>query len=586
VTTQLGGAVKQESVPSAIVSAPLPRAARLCLVVHDDLELRLRLASLIRRAVGTLDADSIGVSAFDNLPGGQLRSYLAVMLILEFIQKGAGHDPLDALSRARARVPGMPVFVFARHGDERTAARAMKAGAADYWPIHAVDVNELAAALKPLVEAAAAASLPPTASAAVSAVPAATTAVPAAPAASTASAASAAAAAPSAATTSTGTVMPAKATAVPAASASTAASTAPATSTTTAALSKTISTPAGSTAAAPRAVSPSSPAPGARGPEVSPRAQAPAAPANLAAAALTPSKSAIPAMSEASPGYPDIAGYRLLKKIAHSSSATVYLARNSDLAQLVALKLQPLHGTSVSEEDRSRFARECELLSSLNHRSIADVIDFGITSEYLYLALEYFPCGSMRERLKNPVSERDAFNYARQIAGALKVVHAAGIVHRDLKPSNLMLTTDNRVVLIDFGSARAQLVGHELSRSDLMTGTPYYVCPEQTDGRDPDQRGDLYSLGIILYEMLAGHLPFLGNNLTEIFEGHRHGPVPLLPAALAAHQPLIDRLLAKNPDDRFPTANDFLEALTAAIGTAPRLGAHAGDGAARGGFAT
>jgi serine/threonine protein kinase len=293
-------------------------------------------------------------------------------------------------------------------------------------------------------------------------------------------------------------------------------------------------------------------------------------------------------MSETS-GFPDVAGYRLLKKIAHTSSATVYLARNSDLAQLVALKLQPLHANSVSEEDRQRFARECELLSSLNHRSIADVIDFGITAEYLYLALEYFPCGSMRERLKNPVSERDAFNYARQIAAALQVVHGAGIVHRDLKPSNLMLTTDNRVVLIDFGSARAQLVGHELSRSDLMTGTPYYVCPEQIEGRDPDQRGDLYSLGIILYEMLAGHLPFLGNDLTEIFEGHRHGPVPQLPAALAAHQPLIDRLLAKNPDDRFPTAKHFLEAVTAAVGAAPRLNAHAAVGAAaagRGGLAS
>ena len=184
--------------------------------------------------------------------------------------------------------------------------------------------------------------------------------------------------------------------------------------------------------------------------------------------------------------YPDVAGYRLLKKIAHSSSASVYLARNSDLGQMVALKVQTIQGLAgVSEEDRQRFARECEILSSLNHRSIADVIDFGITPNYLYLALEYFPCGSMRDRLKNPVSERDALNYARQIATALQIVHAAGIVHRDLKPSNLMLTTDNRVVLIDFGSARAQLVGLELSRSDLMTGTPYYVCPEQIDGSRP-----------------------------------------------------------------------------------------------------
>jgi FixJ family two-component response regulator/predicted Ser/Thr protein kinase len=415
-------------------------SARLCLVVHDDLELRLRLAGLVRRAAGSLDADSMAGAGLENLSTEQLRSYVAVMVVVEFMQRGSDADPLGVVTRLRARAPLLPVFVFARQGDERCAARAMKAGAADYWPIHAVDVNELAAAIRPLLE------------------------------------------------------------------------------------------------------QPEEPA---AGPAKTPHA-----------------------VIDAASGYPSVAGYRLLKKIAHSSSASVYLARNSDLAQMVALKVQPIDGlASVSEEDRQRFGRECEILSSLNHRSVADVIDYGITPNYLYLALEYFPCGSMRDRLKNPVSERDAFNYARQIASALQVVHAAGIVHRDLKPSNLMLTTDNRVVLIDFGSARAQLVGLELSRSDLMTGTPYYVCPEQIEGRDPDQRGDLYSLGVILYEMLAGRLPFLGNNLTEIFQGHRERPIPALPAAQSRHQPLINRLLAKNPDERFNSASQLLEALNSAAAT-------------------
>ena len=225
---------------------------------------------------------------------------------------------------------------------------------------------------------------------------------------------------------------------------------------------------------------------------------------------------------------PEVAGYRILKKIAQSSAAAVYLARNDDLAQPVALKVQAIKGNAgLCEEDRQRFARECKIISSLNHRSIADVIDFGITPEYLYLALEYFPCGSLRERLKNPVSEADARDYARQIAEALLVVHAAGVVHRDLKPSNLMLTTANRLVLIDFGSARAQLVAHDLSRSDLVTGTPYYACPEQIAGEDTDHRGDLYSLGIIFYEMLTGNFPFRGNTLSEIFEGHCAAPVPV-----------------------------------------------------------
>jgi serine/threonine-protein kinase PpkA len=408
------------------------RSGRLCLVVHDDLELRLKLAELVRRTNAQLDADSVTRAGLDNLSVEQLGSYVAVLLIVEFMRRDSGSDPLEAISRLRGRVPRMPIFILARHGDERAAARAMKAGAADYWPIHAVDAVEFAAALQPLIS-------PPR-------------------------------------------------------------------------------------------------------PNAAPPVAAPAAGAAL----------------------PEIGGYRLLKKIARSSAATVYLARNDELAQPVALKVQSIRGhAGVSEEDRQRFARECDILSSLNHRSIADVLDFGITPEYLYLALEYFPCGSMRERLRNPVSEADAVNYARQIAEALQVVHAAGIFHRDLKPSNLMLTTDNRVVLIDFGSARAQLVAPDLARSDLMTGTPYYVCPEQIDGADPDQRGDLYSLGVIFYEMLSGQLPFRGGNLAEIFEGHRRLPVPALAAPVRRYQPLINRLLEKRAADRYASAAEFLQALRA-----------------------
>jgi len=191
------------------------------------------------------------------------------------------------------------------------------------------------------------------------------------------------------------------------------------------------------------------------------------------------------------------------------------------------------------------------------------VLDYGITDEYSYLALEYFPCGSLRDRLKNPVSEADAVNYARQIGDALQVLHSANVVHRDLKPSNLMLTDDNRLILIDFGSASMRLAASDLSRSDLCTGTPYYVCPEQIDNRDPDGRGDLYSLGVVLYEMLVGALPYLGNNLIEIFTAHRAAPVPRLPQRVLRYQPIIDRLLAKEPDDRYPSAALFLEDLSA-----------------------
>jgi eukaryotic-like serine/threonine-protein kinase len=421
------------------VDAAAGRATRsrrgVCLIVHDDMDLRLRLAALVRRVSPLLDADSVDRTAFAALSVERIGHYVAVLFIIEFSLPAGGADPLANVARLRNQSPRMPIFVFARGGDERNAARTIKLGAMDYWPIHAVKVDELGEALKPVVESVRNAAAPP----------------------------------------------------------------------------KTVDR----------------------------RRQ------------------------------PEIAGYRLLKKIAQSAGATVYLAHNDELAQPVALKVQAIEGLRIgSEADRQRFASECKILSGLNHRSIADVLDFGITADYLFLALEYFPCGSLRERLKNPLSEVDALNYARQIGEALQIVHAAHIVHRDLKPSNVMLTDDNRVVLIDFGSARSQLIASDLSRSDSSTGTPYYVCPEQIAGHDPDARGDLYSLGVVLFEMLAGALPFEGNTLAEIFAAHRSAGVPRLPQHLGRYQPVVDRLLAKDPADRYVSALTFLEALTAASGTA------------------
>ena len=427
-----------------------------CLVVHDDLELRLRLAALVRKAIPKLDADCLSSASFDALTPERIASYVALMLVVEFTPRDNALDPLARLARSRAHAPHLPIFVFARGGDERNAARTIKLGANDYWPVHSVKIGELSAALQPLLEQA-----------------------------------------------GNSGVM-----------------------------------------------------------------NAPNIPAAAASPAADPWRQ------------PRIAGYRLVKTIAESAAATVYLARNDELAGPVALKVQALKGRYVvSEADRQRFVRECEILSALNHRSIADVLDFGITEDYLFLALEYFPCGSLRDRLKNPVSEADAVNYARQIGEALAVLHAAHVVHRDLKPSNLMLTDDNRVILIDFGSASMRFEASDLSRSDLCTGTPYYVCPEQIENRDPDERGDLYSLGVVLFEMLAGTLPYVGNSLAEILTGHRSAGVPRLPQRVMHYQPIVDRLMAKRPADRYPSAASFLNdlgALNASIRTTVRAASHMG----------
>src|SRR6201996_2949585 len=419
------------TLPAASSPLERTRSTVLCLIVHDELELRLRLAGLVRRAMPKIDADTVTRAGFDAISSERLRAYVAVMFIIEFSPPEAAAASLASLKRLHEQAPGLPIFIFARGGNERSAARAMKLGASDYWPIHSVIVGELCSALQPLLEP------PPAAGSA-------------------------------------------------------------------------------SSAAADRWKQ------------------------------------------------PEIAGYTMMKKIAQSTAASVYLARNDEFPQPVALKIEAIKGQHVvSVADRERFTKECEILSKLNHRSMANVLDYGTTDDYLYLALEYFPCGSLRERLKPPVSEADAVNYAHQIGEALQIVHAARVVHRDLKPSNLMLTNENRLVLIDFGSARTQFMPSDLSRSGDCTGTPYYVCPEQIDDREPDARGDLYSLGVVFYEMLAGQLPFMGKTLAEILAAHRSAAVPRLSEALSAYQPIIDRLLAKDPKDRYASAAEFLDALDA-----------------------
>jgi tRNA A-37 threonylcarbamoyl transferase component Bud32/DNA-binding NarL/FixJ family response regulator len=417
------------TTPVLAAAGERSRGTVLCLIVHDELELRLRLAGLVRRAMPKIDADTVTRAGFEAISIERLHAYVAVMFIVEFSPPDAASGSLASLKRLHEQVPNLPIFVFARGGNERSAARAMKLGASDYWPIHSVIVGELCSALQPLLEPAAA-----------------------------------------------------------------------------------------------------------------------------------------PAANTAADRWrqPEVAGYTMMKKIAQSSIASVYLARNDEFPQPVALKIEAIKGRHiVSEADRERFTRECEILSKLNHRSIANVLDFGTTDDYLYLALEYFPCGSLRERLKHPVTEADALNYAHQIGEALQIVHAARVVHRDLKPSNLMLTNENRLVLIDFGSARSQFLAGDLTTSGDCTGTPYYVCPEQIDDREPDARGDLYSVGVVLYEMLCGTLPFMGKTLADILAAHRTAPVPRLPVHLARYQEIIDRLMAKDPKERFASAADFLDALDA-----------------------
>jgi tRNA A-37 threonylcarbamoyl transferase component Bud32 len=258
----------------------------------------------------------------------------------------------------------------------------------------------------------------------------------------------------------------------------------------------------------------------------------------------------------------EVPGYTILKELGSSAFSTVYLARSTRLRRSVALKVMQRGRSSREREETERFQREYEIISSVAHPAIAEIHDFGKLSDHLFLALEYFPCGDLRERLRNPMTPGEAIDYLRRIAEALRVIHVFGILHRDLKPANVMLREDNSPVLIDFGLARRVFDAAAITNTGQVLGSPYYISPEQARGLGVDARTDLYSLGVMFFEMLTGEKPFTGQSAVEVLGQHTSAPPPRLPSRVAALQSFVDRLMAKEPRTRYGSADELLADLT------------------------
>ena len=254
----------------------------------------------------------------------------------------------------------------------------------------------------------------------------------------------------------------------------------------------------------------------------------------------------------------EVPGYSIVKEIATSNFSSVFLARSDRLRRNVVLKVMTRGESEREMGDAERFQREYEIISSITHRAIAEIYDFGSQPGHLYLGMEYFPCGDLRDRLRNPLSVDESLYYLRAIAEALRVIHVFGILHRDLKPANVMLREDNSPVLIDFGLARRSL--DEIGNTGVgqVLGSPYYISPEQAQGQRVDARTDLYSLGVMFYEMLTGQRPYAGRSAVAIMSQHTSSPVPILPEATSMQQPLLDKLMAKQQSARYASADELL----------------------------
>ena len=251
-----------------------------------------------------------------------------------------------------------------------------------------------------------------------------------------------------------------------------------------------------------------------------------------------------------------INGYKVGRKLYESRDTEIYLAYSEALKKSVVLKV--ISKRSAADVELARFIREYETYKRMRDSSVACVYDYGETDDFAYMTIERFKAGSLKDRLATPLSRRQALRYLREIARALRPVHALNVVHRDLKPSNVMLRDDDSVALIDFGIVKELGEGAGLTRQGELRGSPYYMSPEQASGHDIDCRSDIYSLGVVLYEMLTGQKPYVGKDLMDVLSQHIDAPPPRLPGVLGGYQPLIDYMMAKDPAERIATVEDLL----------------------------
>ena len=251
-----------------------------------------------------------------------------------------------------------------------------------------------------------------------------------------------------------------------------------------------------------------------------------------------------------------IPGYKIEHLIAEGGTSSVYLATQESLQRHVAIKLLRKFD---NPEQLTRFLNEGQIIASLNHRNVINIHDIGVAAGGRpYICMEYLEGGDLDARIPNKVDPKDALRWLEAIGNCLEFVHRKGIIHRDIKPGNILFHKDGTPILTDFGTAKQQQSDAKLTLEGVAFGSPYYISPEQATSKRLDRRTDIYSLGIVLYEMLTGHKPYKHHSHIETIAAHLSEPIPDLPPELIRYRTLIQTMIAKSPDDRFTSAAEMV----------------------------
>lgn len=267
----------------------------------------------------------------------------------------------------------------------------------------------------------------------------------------------------------------------------------------------------------------------------------------------------------------DLSGYSIVELVGSGSMADVFLARQPSMNRWVAVKV--LSGALINDgQFVARFRQESQIVAALEHPHILPVIDYGEFAGTPYMVMRYVSGGTLQDLLhKGPLPPKDVLRYLTEIGQGLDYAHSLGVVHRDIKPKNILLDTRGNAFISDFGLAKI-VRGGSLTHSGVgMIGTPHYMSPEQGRGQPVDGRSDLYSLGVILYEMLTGRVPFDADSAVGIVMQHIGDNIPSITRNNAGLPPALDEILqramAKEPQDRYQTAHDLTQAVAEAFGT-------------------